>query len=101
MTPGKVGGLVRQHAHPQVLLDACRQDVEAAEHQVDVGASGRLHRLQLARQFGGRGLGEGELDIGILGLVALDGVLQQRQGAADVDHVDCHVLCVREAGQRT
>ena len=72
------------------LLDAGGEDVEAAEHQLDVGAVRPLHRLQLAGQFRRRRLGEGEArDVGrVLGLVGLDRVLQQRERAADVDDVD-------------
>src|SRR6185436_10819016 len=56
----------------------------------DVDALGALHRLDLARQLGRGRLGEGDArdEIRVLGAVALDRVLRQREVAGDVDDVE-------------
>jgi hypothetical protein len=82
--------MVGEELDPEVLLDAGRQRVEAADDEVDIDPAGLLHRLDLARQLRRRGLDEGHArDQVLLGVaVVLERLLQQRQRAADIDDVE-------------
>ncbi len=81
-----------QDLDQQSLFDAGGEEVGARQHEIDVAAARALHRLELARQFRRRRLGEVELgdEVRVLLRVLLDRVLRQREVAGDVDDVDRH-----------
>ena len=84
------GGVVGHQRHPQLLVDARRKAVGAGQHQVDIDASRRLLRLQLARQFGRRRLREGDLrhQLGVRLGECLHRALGKLQLAGDVDDIE-------------
>ena len=89
-----------QELEPQALLDAGGQRVGAGQHQIDVGAPGRLHGLDLAGDLRRGGVGEGHARHQIRVLVAkrLQRLLRDGQVARHVHDVQRDRRGLRQRG---